>query len=84
MTQKEQKNPIKNLLASAEAFVYAVMNRSTCRIWPNAGKKSKLKTCQNSLSDETRQNLRNKFKELREEDKKLYRYLWRAGDKKSY
>ena len=39
---------------------------------------------QKLLSDEIASKLENKLNELREETKKIYRYLWRDRDKKSY
>ena len=77
MTQKEQKNQIKNLLACAERLLCCMTE-----VQQDMDEAAKSIKQQKLLSDEIASKLENKLKELREET--LYRYLWRDRDKKSY
>ena len=78
MTQKEQKNQIKNLLACAERLLCCMTE-----VQQDMDEAAKSIKQQKLLSDEIASKLENKLKELREETKN-YTNLWRDRDKKSY
>ena len=77
MTQKEQKNQIKNLLACAERLLCCMTE-----VQQDMDEAAKSIKQQKLLSDEIASKLENK--RIAGRDKKLYKYLWRDRDKKSY
>ena len=79
MTQKEQKNQIKNLLACAERLLCCMTE-----VQQDMDEAAKSIKQQKLLSDEIASKLENKLKELREETKNYTDICGETGIKKSY
>ena len=79
MTQKGQKNQIKNLLACAERLLCYMTE-----VQQDMDEAAKSIKQQKLLSDEIASKLENKLKELREETKNYTNICGETRDKKSY